>query len=79
MKPSWLSDEQHQLRDMLHRLVADSPPTTAQLAEQPSPLEALPSGEPKISTLRTLCAEIPSVSKVVIIVIIKSFIFYSRF
>ena len=33
MKPSWLSDEQLQLRDMLHRLMADRPGTIEQLGE----------------------------------------------
>ncbi len=33
MKPSWLTDEQLQLRDMLHRLMADRPGTIEQLAE----------------------------------------------
>jgi alkylation response protein AidB-like acyl-CoA dehydrogenase len=33
VRPSWLSEEQLQLRDMLHRLMADRPGTIDQLAE----------------------------------------------
>ncbi len=33
MRPVWLSDEQRQLRDMLHRLVEEGEPTRDQLAE----------------------------------------------
>ena len=33
MRPSWLTDEQLQLRDMLHRMMADRPGTIEQLAE----------------------------------------------
>jgi alkylation response protein AidB-like acyl-CoA dehydrogenase len=33
VKPSWLTNEQLQLRDMLHRLMADRPGTIEQLAE----------------------------------------------